>query len=324
MNHSLYPLRFKPVLRQYLWGGRGLESVLGKQLGPGDDYAESWEVVDHGEQQSVVMGGPLAGLTLSRLVAEHGPALLGRHHPQTRFPLLFKFLDAQRNLSVQVHPSDPPDQPAGQAGQGKTEAWVILSAQPGSQIWAGLKRGFDRAALAREVARGTTELCLHKFEPQPGDCVFLPAGTVHALGSGLVVAEIQQTSNTTFRLYDWNRVGADGNRRELHVEQALEAIDYDYGPIGPQTPAATSDPQVQRLIACDKFVLDRCRFDTRRRWPADQRCHILAILSGTVSVSGDPAPEPLRRGDTLLLPASCEETEFVADCMVELLDMYLP
>src|SRR5690606_25050283 len=130
------------------------------------------------------------------------------HAPQPRFPLLFKLLDAQKTLSVQVHPDDrraallnPPD-------YGKTEAWVVLDAEPGSLIYAGLKRGFDRHALAREIARGTVELCLHRFEPQPGDCVFIPAGVVHALGTGLLIAEIQQSSDTTYRLFDWNRVDA--------------------------------------------------------------------------------------------------------------------
>src|SRR3954465_8905730 len=193
---SLPPLRFAPLFKRYLWGGRRLASLLNKPIGEGDDCAESWEVADHGEDQTVVVGGPLAGMTLAEGLASYGQDLLGRHAPRSRFPLLFKFLDCRRVLSVQVHPGDAAAAKQGPPDLGKTEAWVILAAEPGSLVYAGLKRGFDRAALEREVNRGTTELCLHKFEPQVGDCIFIPAETVHALGAGLVVAEIQQASDT--------------------------------------------------------------------------------------------------------------------------------
>ena len=166
---ELYPLRFRPILRQYIWGGRRLETVLGKALGPGDDYAESWEICDHDADQSVVAAGPLAGMTLGGMVAERGVELLGRHHPQKRFPLLLKFLDAARTLSVQVHPNDaqaalldPPD-------LGKSEAWVVLAAEPGGTIYAGLKPGVDRASLAEAIRQGNCQELLHRFEPEPGD-----------------------------------------------------------------------------------------------------------------------------------------------------------
>jgi mannose-6-phosphate isomerase len=240
--------------------------------------------------------------------------------------LLFKFLDAHRNLSVQVHPDDvaaarldPPD-------LGKTEAWVVLHAEPGARIYAGLKRGFDRAALEREVRRGTTELCLHAFEPRVGDCVFVPAGTVHALGAGLVVAEIQQASDTTFRLFDWNRLGSDGLPRPLHVEAALESIDYDAGPVAPRTPQPTENPAVERLVACDKFVLDRRRLDPSHTQVVggDDRFHILAVVGGQLTLQSRLAPIPLRLGDTLLLPASQPATGLASAHGAVLLDMYLP
>ena len=241
---SCPPLRFAPLLKRYLWGGRRLGTLLGKPIGAEEDYAESWEIADHGADQTVVSGGPLAGMTLEQVLEKHGRELLGQHWDSkqcSRFPLLFKFLDCRRVLSVQVHPNDaaaakqvPPD-------LGKTEAWVILAAEPGSVVYAGLKRGFDQAALERELVRGTTELCLHKFEPKVGDCIFIPAGTVHALGAGLVVAEIQQASDTTFRLFDWNRVGPDGKPRQLHIEESLAAIDYSAGPVQPQVPPAGGD-----------------------------------------------------------------------------------
>jgi mannose-6-phosphate isomerase len=298
--------------------------VLGKRLGQGEHYAESWEVVDHGDDQSRVAGGPLQGVALGELVRCDGKELLGRAHPQRSFPLLFKFLDAQRSLSVQVHPNDeqaahlkPPD-------LGKTEAWVVLHAEPGSLIYAGLKRGFDRPALEREVNRGTTELCLHRFEPAPGDCVFIPAGTVHALGAGLVVAEIQQASDTTFRLFDWNRVGPDGKQRPLHVREALDTIDYSAGPVAPQKPQPIDDPRRQRLVECDKFILDRWRFRGTTTIGGDGRFHIVAGLEGAAIVAGDQAGRPLAKGETILLPALCGAVEVAAVQETVLLDAYLP
>jgi mannose-6-phosphate isomerase len=305
----LYPLRFQPVLKRAIWGGRRLQSVLGKSLPPGDDYAESWEVVDRADQQSIVSVGPLAGVTLGQLVATRGPELLGRHHPQARFPLLLKFLDAADRLSLQVHPDDaraallePPD-------LGKTETWVVLEAAPGSLIYAGLKPGIDRAALERELARGTCEACFHAFQPRVGDCIFLPAGTVHAIGGGLLIAELQQASDCTFRLFDWNRVGTDGNPRRLHIDEALEVIDFAAGPVTPQTPAPTNQPYVSRLVACDKFVLDRWTFDSSRKLPLEDACRLLIVLEGSVSIPGDMSSRPLGKGDTVFLPAVLGEIE---------------
>jgi mannose-6-phosphate isomerase len=322
MSH-IYPLRFSPIYRNYLWGGRRLELVLGKELGEGEHYAESWEVVDHGQDQSHVAFGPLQGTTLGELVPKQGAELLGRHHPQKQFPLLVKFLDAQQNLSVQVHPNDEQAARLDPPDLGKTEAWVVLHAEPGSLIYAGLKRGFDRHALEREVNRGTTELCLHRFEPAPGDCVFLPAGTIHALGAGLVVAEIQQASDTTYRLFDWNRLGPDGKPRTLHVREALDTIDFAAGPVTPQSPQATDDSRREQLVECDKFILDRWRLDGAATIGGDGRFHILTILEGEAEIAGDPAGRPLRKGETMLLPAACGATAIKAKNAL-LLDAYLP
>jgi mannose-6-phosphate isomerase len=319
----LYPLRFQPILRRYLWGGRRLES-LGKSLGAGNDYAESWEIVDHGADQSIVAHGVLAGYSLGELVRQHGTKLLGRHAGLRQFPLLFKFLDAHDRLSVQVHPDDtraalldPPD-------LGKTEAWVILAAEPGSYLYAGLRRGFDRAALEREVARGTCELCIERIEPRAGDCFFLPAGVVHALGPGLLVAEIQQASDTTYRLYDWNRLGPDGKPRKLHVSAAMEAIDYAYGPVVAQRLEPGDQPEVERLVTCNKFVLDRRRISSATHIGGDQRCHIVATLAGAVTVERDPAGRPLSAGDVALLPAELGAVRLTPKGSTVILDAYLP
>ncbi len=276
----LYPLRFRPVFRRYLWGGRRLQSHLGKQIGDGDDYAESWEIVDRGADQSIVQYGPLAGQTLHQLVTDYSLALLGQQAGPPRFPLLFKFLDCNRVLSIQVHPDDaraamldPPD-------LGKTEAWVVMDAAPGSCIYAGLRPGIDRAALAAAIADGSLQDCLHAFKPSAGDCLFIPAGLVHALGAGLLVAEIQQSSDTTYRLFDWNRVDSLGTPRQLHVAEALDCIRYDLGPGRPQIPVATSDAARQRLVGCDKFVLDRLTLNHTDEVGGDERLHLLSSAVG--------------------------------------------
>ena len=319
-----YPLRFKPVFRSYLWGGRRLETMLGKKLGDEDVYAESWEVVDHGEDQSVVVAGPAAGLVLRQLVAEHGAALFGRHDPQLQFPLLFKFLDCNRTLSVQVHPNDEQGARLDPPDLGKTEAWLVLAAEPGSKIYAGLKSGVTHDELADALEAGTCEQTLHQFEPNVGDCVFIEAGTVHALGAGLVIAEIQQASDTTFRLFDFNRVDADGRPRQLHIAESLTTVDYDRGPVSTAQPRPTDEPGRERLVECDKFVLDRCTLDSARTIGGDGRFHLLVGIAGSTAVENDPSNEPLKLGQTCLLPAAAGAIELTPQGETVLLDIYLP
>lgn len=337
----LYPLKFHPVFKRYLWGGRRLAAVLGKPIGVGDDYAESWEVADHAQGESVVSFGPLAGAPLHQLVRDRGRELLGRHAPQPRFPLIFKYLDCQRDLSVQVHPNDAAAARLDPPDLGKTEAWLVLAAEPGSRIFAGLKSAIDRDTLACEVAKGRTELCLHSFEARAGQCVFIPAGTVHALGAGLLVAEIQQASDTTYRLFDWNRVGPDGQPRKLHLEESLAAINYAARQVYPQTPQPTRQPHVERLIACDKFVLDRWTVTKEVPLGGDDRFHILSVLEGEALIgvsSSEAASRPLvgsttsnevslltlHRGQTVLLPACLPPVLLGTHDRTVLLDMYLP
>jgi mannose-6-phosphate isomerase len=340
----LYPLRFQPIFRQYLWGGRRLATSLGKSLPPGDGWAECWEVADHGPDQSVVAFGPLAGTPLGQLVSAWGKPLLGRNDRpasdfpffsagengtvpfarQARFPLLMKLLDAQKTLSVQVHPDDaraarldPPD-------LGKTEAWYIVEAAPGSLIYAGLKPGIDRPQLAAAISEGRCQECLHAVSPSPGDCFFLRAGAVHALGAGLLVAEIQQASDVTYRLYDWDRVGPDGRKRPLHVENAMECIDFTLGPVAPQRADPTGRPQASRLVECEKFVWDRWEFDAPLSAGGDDRCHILTVLQGAIEVERDPAGCDLPCGGTVLLPASVGGVRLYPRGKTVLLDAFLP
>lgn len=317
-------LRFQPIFRRYLWGGRRLGTVLGKPIGPEDDYAESWELVDHGADQSVLRFGPLAGVTLGDLVKDHAVELFGNDGaPPSSFPLLMKLLDCNRTLSVQVHPNDEQGAKLTPPDLGKTEAWVVLAAEPGSKIYAGLKPGVTRDDLAAALDAGHCETTLHEFEPRVGDCVFIPAGTVHALGAGLLIAEIQQASDTTFRLFDWNRVDAEGKPRALHVEQSLATIDYSRGPVGAQTPRRIS-PGRERLVDCDKFLLDRVTLETPTSIGGDGRFHVLCLAEGSARAADDPADKPLARGDVALLPAAAGAVEIVPYGKMVLLDISLP
>ena len=328
---QLHPLRFEPLYKHYIWGGRRFQTLLGRSLEPDQIYAESWEIVDHGQDQSVVQVGPLAGTTLHQLVAERPAELLGpsRHAPDRwplagRFPLLLKFIDSAKDLSVQVHPDDrmaarldPPD-------LGKTEAWIVLHAEPGSRIYAGLKPGVDRTTLARAVQQGTCAECLHTFEAAAGDGLFIPAGTVHALGAGFLMTEVQQASNTTFRLFDWNRVGADGKPRPLHIEQGLEAINFDLGPVEPLRATTTEKNTAMPIIACDQFGLSLWDLSLPTPIGGDGHCHLVTVLDGAVSVEGDRAEAPLPHGRTLLLPACLPPTAFHPKVRATLLDSQVP
>jgi len=321
---ALYPLRFQPLFKQYLWGGRRLGTVLNKPIGDGPTYAESWEIVDHGDDQSVVADGKLAGLTLHEVAQQYGDELYGCHHPQKQFPLLFKYLDAKRTLSVQVHPNDQQGALLDPPDLGKTEAWVVLAAEPGSLIYAGMKPGVDRDTLAKAIEDGTSDQCLHAFEPKIGDCVFIEAGTVHALGEGLMIAEIQQASNTTFRLFDWNRTDADGNTRPLHIEESLATIDFARGAVHAQTPQSTAEEGVTRLVQCDKFVLDRVRRSDELTVDLAKRFHLLSVIEGSLMLASADEQMTITTGETILVPACCEQIALAPQGECTWLDMYLP
>ena len=281
------PLVFAPFARPMVWGGRRLSEHLGKRLpGPGP-YGESWEISAHPLHHSRVAAGPLAGLTLAEVAARWPRALYGDAAP-ARFPWLVKFLDCHQRLSVQVHPSDAQVGRWSAEPSGKTECCVVLHAEPGAVVYAGLRPGVGRADLERHAAAGTVEACLHAFAPRAGDCVHLPAGTVHATGGGLVLAEVQQTSDATLRLFDWNRVGPDGKPRQLHVAAALDAIDWsDPGPVGPVVPARLPDPAAgvaaERLVACPHFVLERFRVGAAFA-PPEGRLSAWAVLDGAAEL----------------------------------------
>jgi mannose-6-phosphate isomerase len=301
----MYPLQFRPILKRLRWGGRRLGTLLGKSIGDGSDYAESWEIADLGADQTTVIGGSYQGWTLHHLVETHGPALLGLQSTADRFPLLVKFLDAHDRLSVQVHPNDEQARRLGCGSCGKTEAWVVLFAEPGACLYTGLKAGVDRAAFIRSLEAGRIEQCLHSYNVFPGDCVLVPAGTVHTIGEGVVLAEIQQTSDTTFRIDDWGRLGPDGKPRTLHIDEALQCIDFERGPVDPIVPQVHSngEQRVEELVACPFFEMNRRTLASVWTFPEDERFRILMPVRGRIVVRSREWQHTVGLGDTLLVPA---------------------
>jgi mannose-6-phosphate isomerase len=301
------PLSFEPYLRPMVWGGRQLGEVLGKDLPPDGVYGEAWEISDHPSHVSVVSDGPYKGQTLRQLMEHHATALLGEAAGRyRRFPWLVKLLDACDWLSVQVHPNDADVERLWPGESGKTEAWFVLAAAPNSRIYAGLLPGVDEQILRQALQDGKVGDCLHQFAPQPGDCVFLPAGTVHAVGGGVLMAEVQQTSDATFRLFDWNRRDADGRMRQLHIEEALACINWNSGPIRPVRPANYPGEAIrQRLVQCPYFTLEYLHFREAFSLRSG-RLQVILVLHGRGRLETAAGVRPLVRGETLLLPAALD------------------
>jgi mannose-6-phosphate isomerase len=299
-----------------VWGGRRLAEVLDKPLPGAEPFGESWDVSDHGSHRSVVATGPHAGRTLRDLMELDRLSLLGpaaaRHET---FPWLVKFLDAADWLSVQVHPDEEKVKRHWPGEGPKTEAWFVIDAAPGSRIYAGLLPGVDEDRLRHALAQGTVAECLHSFEPRSGDCLFLPAGTVHAVGGGVLMAEVQQTSDATFRLFDWNRRDARGNARKLHIEEAIACIDWERGPVHPRRAAARDV-----LVECPYFVLEYRRARAAFPCAGSGRLQLLIALRGR----GQLGSEPVRPGEAWVLPAVTPETICSPEGSLEVLICTLP
>src|SRR5208283_4999499 len=235
-----------------VWGGRELEKLYGKKLPAGKPIGESWEISDRPGDESIVANGKFAGKNLRWLMENFQRELLGDANPAggNHFPLLIKILDAREKLSLQVHP------PAGKAaelkGEPKTEMWFIADAAPGAELYVGLKLGVTRAEFEKKISDGSVADCFHRVSVRAGDTMFLPSGRVHAIGDGLVIFEIQQNSDTTYRVFDWHRVGLDGKPRELHIAQSLASIDFnDFEPALVQNKFSGEDPIQKRPLVCD-------------------------------------------------------------------------
>jgi mannose-6-phosphate isomerase len=306
----LYPLTFHAIFQERIWGGRNLETLYGKKLPPGKVIGESWEISDRADANSVVATGSLAGRSLADLMASHREAIMGRaRSPEGRFPLLIKLLDAQDNLSLQVHP--PQHLAADLGGRAKTEMWYVSTAEPGALLYAGLRHGVTPDEFADKTRNGTVAECFHQLPVHEGDSLFLPSGRVHALGKGLVIFEIQQNSDTTYRVFDWNRVDASGKPRQLHVEESLKCIDFEdfepsltNGESKRLTDRVLTRPLARHaLFAVD--VLDIAAHGEFREQITEPR--VVGVVSGSVDIPHAAQPVSLNSGQFALIPAALGE-----------------
>jgi mannose-6-phosphate isomerase len=309
-----------------VWGGRGLAEKLGKKLPTNEPYGESWEISDHTSHHSVVAQGSFTGSTLRQLMTDNRKALVG-DWSEPLFPWLIKYLDCHDWLSVQVHPDEKAVQSLLPGEKSKTEAWFILDVRPGARVYAGLKPGIDPVTFERAMLQGTVADCLHDFEPKPGDCLFLPAGTVHAVGGGVLMAEVQQTSDATFRLFDWNRLGPDGKGRKLHLREGLASIHWDAGPVQPVAAQGYGESQRavwQSLVRCTYFELAYVRQAEPFTLGGSGRMLVVMGLHGSGTIDTPNGPLFLQVGQTLLFPAEGAATWIVPQQPLGLLVATLP
>jgi mannose-6-phosphate isomerase len=311
----LYPFTFHPIFKERVWGGREIQRLFGKPLPPGAPIGESWEISDRPGDASVIANGPLAGKDLRWLMENHARELLGDAKPTGKnwFPLLCKILDAREKLSLQVHPSA--DQAAALGGEPKTEMWFIADAAPGAELYVGLKRGVTRAEFEKKIRTGEVAGCLHRIPVRAGDAMYLPGGRVHTIGAGLVIFEIQQNSDTTYRVFDWNRTGLDGRPRELHVAESLASIDFnDFEPALVENKYADAGKiQKRPLVSTPQFNVEawKLNFDANDLL-SQEKLQIVAVMGGRVALKANGTSLNLSAGQFCLIPASLERTEILA------------
>jgi mannose-6-phosphate isomerase len=302
-------LTFEPIWKERIWGGRSLEKLYAKTLPPNLAIGESWEISDRPGDESVIAAGPWKGKTLHQIMEERPAELLGPL-PETpkRFPLLVKIIDAREKLSLQVHP--PARQAAQLGGEPKTEMWYVAQAGPAAELFAGLKRGVTRAEFEKQLARGAVADCFHRIPVKAGDALFLPSGRVHAIGAETMIFEIQQNSDTTYRVFDWNRLDAAGRPRQLHVAESLASIDFDdFEPSLLPAAAFPGHPGTIRPLMHDKLF----QVSLRRLQAGDAlalrggRMSILGVVEGALRVNDQGESTAVSAGGFCLIPACCRQ-----------------
>ncbi len=333
MNKIIYPLTFFPVFRDYIWGGRNLETKLRRVIPPGI-IAESWDISGRPSSPTTVNNGPLAGQTLPQILDLLGVDLVGSRSramlERGKFPLLIKLLDANKRLSVQVHPNDDYANKHENGELGKTEMWYILHAEPGACLIYGLKPGVTPASFRQSLEAGALESCSHQLPVKAGDAVFIPSGSVHAIMEGILLAEIQQNSDTTYRVYDWNRPGADGKPRPLHIDKAIDVINFDQiepGAYVPELLEENDDFKRERITACPYFNVERISFQ-RTNGAFKGMCdgntfEIWGTMSGHSQVIWAGQPLDLPAIQFTLLPATLGKFEIRATTPATLLRVYV-
>ena len=305
---KLYPLKFKPIFKHRIWGGQKLREVFGKDLPEDEKIGESWELADLPNDKTLIANGELAGQSLIRAIGNYPCEITGREYFTGPFPFLIKLLDAQDILSVQVHPDEETCKLLGE-GAPKTECWYIISAEPDSYIYKGLKKGVTKTQFTEAIMDGDVADLLSKVPVEVGQCHFLPAGTAHAIGPGLLIAEIQLPSDTTYRIFDWNRVDEKGNPRQLHIRQALESIHFE---VDENELAVTT---VGRLVECEYFTVDKGhQAKNCEVLLSPGELKVLIIISGYGTILGDDVnPVEFKAGDCLLIPAVYQGAMCFAD-----------
>jgi mannose-6-phosphate isomerase len=310
----LYPIKFRPILMERVWGGRELQRLYGKALPPDVPIGESWEISDRPGAVSVIANGDLAGRDLRWLMEEHGPEVLGGAAGLNgRFPWLMKILDARDRLSLQVHP--PAHIAPSLGGEPKTEMWFVAAADTGACLYVGLKQGVSRELFEDRVRSGGVDGCFHRIPVKAGDAMFLPSGRVHAIGAGMVIFEIQENSDTTYRVFDWNRVGLDGKARALHIAESLASIDFsDFEPsLVPVAFSGEGPIQTVRLVTHPLFRVESCRLAAGARLHLTSgMMQVVAVTTGKVELRSPNHVLPLCAGDFCLVPASVSGVDLEA------------
>ena len=326
MTENIYPLTFNPIFKDYPWGGRKLGEILGRAI-PDGIVAESWEIAAHPNGSSTVSNGPLAGLTLPQVQEKLGLALVGSRNEAAleagKFPLLIKFLDANQWLSVQVHPND--EYALAHGGDwGKTEMWVFVHTEPGSEVIFGFQPGVTRDSFAQAVAEGKTSELLHHLPVKTGDVVFVPAGAIHALGPGGLIAEIQQNSDVTYRIDDW------GRPRPLHIPQALDVLDFNLIEPKPFQPTVLLDDEgllVEQIGQSPYFETERLTMPEGNRFFGlcdGETFELWCVLKGKITLEWDGEPLELSAVNWALLPADLGEFEVTTEEDSVLLRVFVP
>ena len=298
---KMYPLKFQPVYKQRIWGGQKLREFFGKDIPPLEKIGESWELTDLPNDKSVITNGELAGKTLEAVIKKYPKEVMGNKNFAGPFPLLIKFLDAEDILSVQVHPDKETCRKTGK-GEPKTECWYIVAAQAGAVIYKGLKKGVTKEQFAQAIEKGTVAELLMKITVKKGQCHFLPAGTVHAIGAGLLIAEIQMPSDTTYRIFDWGRLDHAGKPRQLHIKEAMESIHFD------SSNDNLSVTTVGRLVDCKYFKVDKGhQAKGCETLLSPGILKVLIILQGSGTIIGkDSHSVDFKAGETIVIPAIYE------------------
>ncbi|MDB4411128.1 class I mannose-6-phosphate isomerase [Akkermansiaceae bacterium] len=286
------PITFQPLYMTRVWGGRTLETNYYRKLPDNQPYGESWELSDREHEQSLVAGGEFAGMTLNQLWKERRDEIFGLGLEGDRFPLLIKILDARDDLSIQVHP--PVEIAASLGGDPKTEMWYIADCDPDAKLYIGFKNGVSRGDFEKSLGDGSVEEKVHAVQPKIGQSIFIPSGRLHAIGAGFLIYEIQQNSDTTYRVFDWNRVGLDGTPRDLHVEESMKSIDFDDFEPG------MDEPNGGTLASCEYFKVDERVLSERDTFGSTPEAFaIVTVVSGTVTSQGG---SEFTAGDFFLLP----------------------